>query len=205
MIVVDVEQRSPAWLALRRGVISASQAERLQTPAKLKEYALELAAERLVREIPPNFVTPAMQWGIDHEEAARLRYAFLRDVDVYSIGFCWHDAHELWAGCSPDGAVGDAGLVEIKCPTSKRHLEYLTAGTVPKEYVAQLDFQLWVTGRDWCDFASFDPRFAANDLFVVRHHRDPERMLEIGQLVARCRAEIERRLAQFHALVAGGA
>ena len=199
MIVVDVEQRSPAWLALRRGVISASQADRLQTPAKLKEYALELATERVVREVPPNIVNTAMQWGIDHEDEARLRYAFVREVDVYGIGFAWHDDHELWAGCSPDGLIGDEGLVEIKCPTSKRHFEYLTANAVPPAYVAQLDFQLWVTGRHWCDFVSYDPRFdEPHRLLVVRHYRDMEQMMAIGQLVQRCREEIERQLTRYH-------
>lgn len=194
MIIIDVEQRSPEWLALRRGAITASAADRLATPAKLREYALELAAERLVRAMPEQRVTEAMQWGIDHEDEARMRYAFeVAHVEV--IGFAWHDDHQGWAGCSPDGLVGDRGLVEIKCPTSKRHLEYLSDGVVPKDYLAQLDFQLWVSGRDWCDFVSYDPRFERGEFFVVRHHRDMERMVAIGKQVDACVTEIQRRLA----------
>ena len=197
MIIVDVEQRSPQWLAMRRGVITASAADRLMTQVKLREYALELATERLVRELPEQFVNAAMQWGIDHEDEARMRYAFERH-HVETVGFCWHDEYENWAGCSPDGLVGDEGLVEIKCPTSKRHLEYITEGVVPKDYAAQLDFQLWVTGRNWCDFVTYDPRFEWADFFVVRHYRDMERMVTLGKQVDACVAEIKRRIAAFN-------
>jgi putative phage-type endonuclease len=196
MIVVDCEQRSPQWLALRRGVISASNADRLATPAKMKEYALELAAERLVRELPANVVTAAMQWGIDHEEQARIRYAFETNNDVFGIGFAFHDQFEWWAGCSPDGLIRDSGLVEIKCPSSKKHLEYITNAVVPPGYVAQLDFQLWVTGRDWVDFVSYDPRFVEGaDYFCIRHHRDMETMVEVNKRVHACVALVEKHLA----------
>ena len=199
MIVVDVEQRSPAWLALRRGAITASAADRLLTQAKVREYALELAAERLVREVPPNIVTPAMQWGIDHEESARLRYAFERGVDVLSVGFAWHDNLEGWIGCSPDGVVGDDGLVEIKCPSSKRHLEYLTSGAAPKEYLPQIQFQLWVTGRQWCDFVSYDPRFECGDFFVVRVERDEAAILALDIGASQCIDLIQRHVAAARA------
>jgi len=196
MIVVDCEQRSPQWLALRRGVISASNADRLATPAKMREYAIELAAERLVRELPANVVTAAMQWGIDHEEAARIRYAFEMNNDVFGIGFAFHDDYEWWAGCSPDGLIRDSGLVEIKCPSSKKHLEYLTNGVVPPIYVPQLDFQLWVTGRDWCDFVSYDPRFVEGaDYFCVRHYRNMETMVEVRKRVEACVTLVGERVA----------
>jgi putative phage-type endonuclease len=195
VIVVDVEQRSPEWLALRRGAITASAADRLLTQAKIREYALELAAERLVREVPPNIVTAAMQWGIDHEENARLRYAFERGVDVLSVGFAWLDDLEGWIGCSPDGVVGDDGLVEVKCPSSKRHLEYLTNGEAPKEYMAQIQFQLWVTGRQWCDFVSYDPRFERGDFFCRRVERDEAAILALGSGAAECIDQIRRHVA----------
>jgi len=206
MIVVDCEQRSPQWLALRRGVISASNADRLATPAKLKEYALELAAERLVRELPANVVTPAMQWGIDHEEQARIRYAFETASDVFGIGFAFHDDHEWWAGCSPDGLIRDSGLVEIKCPSSKKHLEYLTNAVVPPGYVAQLNFQLWVTGRDWVDFVSYDPRFVEGaDYFCTRHYRDMETMVEVNKRVRACVALVEKHLTAVAKIRKGAA
>ena len=206
MIVVDCEQRSPQWLALRRGVISASNADRLATPAKMREYAIELAAERLVRELPANVVTAAMQWGIDHEEAARIRYAFEMNVDVFGIGFAFHDDYEWWAGCSPDGLIGARGLVEIKCPSSKKHLEYLTNGVVPPAYAPQLDFQLWVTGRDWVDFVSYDPRFVeAADYFCMRHWRDMETMVEVNKRVHACVALVEERLAAVAKIRKGAA
>lgn len=200
MIVVDVEQRSPEWLALRRGVISASNADRLLTPAKLKDYALELAAERLVNEMPPNILSAAMQWGIDHEENARLRYAFEVDADVYGVGFAWHDDYQDWIGCSPDGLVSPNGLVEIKCPSSKRHLDYLTAGACPKDYLPQVQFQLWVTGHAWCDFVSYDPRFDVGDYFCVRVFRDEDMIAALASGAASCIDLIKRHIAAAHAL-----
>jgi putative phage-type endonuclease len=206
MIVVDCEQRSPQWLALRRGVISASNADRLATPAKMKEYALELAAERLVRELPANVVTPAMQWGIDHEEQARIRYAFETNNDVFGIGFAFHDDFEWWAGCSPDGLIRDSGLVEIKCPSSKKHLEYITNAVVPPGYIAQLDGQLWVTGREWCDFVSYDPRFVEGaDYFCVRHYRDMETIVEVNKRVHACAALVEKHLTAVAKIRKGAA
>ncbi len=186
MILVDVEQRSPEWLALRRGVISASAADRLLTPAKLRDYALELAAEALVREMPSQVVTDAMWWGINHEAEARLHYAFASGQHVTEVGFAWHDDWEGFAGCSPDGLVGEDGLVEIKCPTSKRHLEYVIHGGVPAHYVAQLQFQMWVTGRRWCDFVIYDPRFAHGSFFCVRVRPDEAMQQQLAAGVVQC-------------------
>ena len=194
MIIVDVEQRSPEWLALRRGVITASAADRLLTPAKLREYALELAAEALVSEMPSQPITAPMQWGIDHEDAARLRYAFECDVHVTQIGFAWHDEWEGYVGCSPDGLVGDDGLVEIKCPSSKRHLEYLTSCECPKDYLPQVQFQLWVTGRAWCDFVSYDPRFLHRDFFRTRVGRDNELIAKLEAGAQQCIDLIRRHI-----------
>ncbi len=194
MIVVNVEQRSPEWLALRRGVITASAADRLLTPAKLREYALELAAEALVAETPAQPVTAPMQWGLDHEDAARLRYAFEAGVHVTQIGFAWHDDFEGFVGCSPDGLVADDGLVEIKCPSSKRHLEYLTSGECPKDYLPQVQFQLWVTGRAWCDFVSYDPRFLRGDFFRVRVPRDDELIAKLAAGAKTCIDLIRRHI-----------
>ena len=198
MIIVDVQQRSPEWLALRRGAITASSADRLLTPAKLKELALELATERLVRELPVQAVTTAMQWGIDHEDAARLRYAFERQ-HVAEIGFAWLDGAEGWIGCSPDGLVGDDGLVEIKCPSSKRHLEYLIGGACPKDYLPQVQFQMLVTGRAWCDFVSFDPRFEHSDFFCVRVERDDSLIIKLRDAALACAAQIESILTTARA------
>ena len=173
MIEELVAQGSAQWLAMRRGVVTASQADRLLTPVKRRTYALELLAEQLADEMPEQFVSAAMQFGIETEPAAAAAYELATGRETRHAGFVWlDDAREI--GCSPDRWVGDDGLVEIKCPNTKTHLEYVIEGIVPKCYQPQVQFQLLVTGRKWCDFVSFDPRVSLGDLLIVRAEPDSE-------------------------------
>jgi putative phage-type endonuclease len=200
MIIVDVEQRSPQWLALRRGAITASKADRLLTPAKVRELALELATERLVRELPEQPITAAMQRGIDLEDTARLRHAFEVGAHVETVGFVWHTDLEGWVGCSPDGLVGDDGLVEIKCPSSKRHLETLTSREMGAEYRAQMQMQMWICKRAWCDFVSYDDRFDTGDYVAIRVPRDNEIITKLAAGATACIEQMRRHLAAYHAI-----
>jgi putative phage-type endonuclease len=197
MIIVDVEQRSPQWLALRRGAITASKADRLLTPAKVRELALELATERLVRELPEQPITAAMQRGIDLEPTARLRHAFEAGVHVDEIGFCWHAELEGWVGCSPDGLVGNDGLVEIKCPSSKRHLETLISREPGAEYRAQMQMQMWICERVWCDFVSYDDRFDSGDYVAIRVQRDDELITKLATGATACIEQMQRHLDAY--------
>lgn len=178
MIEEHTEQRSPEWLAMRRGVITASQAHRLLTPAKRKTYALELLSERLT-EPEPGYTSPAMQWGIDTEPAAKCAYELHTGREVRDAGFVWMDDARL-VGCSPDGWVAD-GLIEIKCPNTSTHLGYCLDRKPPPEYQAQMDLQMLVTGRDWCDWVSYDPRLTVNDLLIVPISRSREREAKLEE------------------------
>src|SRR5207253_7226161 len=102
---------------------------------------------------------------------------------VRQVAFVPH--HDIAdAGCSPDGLVGDDGLVEIKCPNTATHIETLIAKSVPTKYVTQIQFQLACTGREWCDFVSYDPRMPeAMQFFCVRVHRVPEIIEELEKEV----------------------
>ena len=166
MLIVECnEQRSPEWYAARRGKITASAADRLLTTAKQKTYAQELLVEILTNEESDNYVNEAMQWGIDNEAAAVDWYWWTTSVAPEHVSFCLYNNDDgPWkrlggiAGASPDGLIATDGLIEIKCPTSRVHLEHLENGPSEK-YVAQIQWQLFVTNRKWCDFVSFDPRF----------------------------------------------
>lgn len=157
MIVIECEQRTPEWKQARVGIITGSNADRLLTPAKQKTYALELLAEILTNaptEVPVN---GAMQWGIDNEKNAIAWYWWETDNKILDVGFCRSDCGQSF-GASPDGLVGQDGLVEIKCPANTRiHLEHIESGPSDK-YMAQIQWQLFVTGRKWADFVSYDPR-----------------------------------------------
>lgn len=178
MIIYDCEQRSVEWMRIRTGKITASNADRLTTPAKIKTYQHEVLAEIMLGYLQEHFVSEAMQWGIDMEPRAMDWYKTQVDYKLKRVGFC-QSREFMIAGCSPDLLVDDDGLCEIKCPTSKNHLMQWIEGP-SKEHQWQMQFQMLVTGREWCDFVTFDPRFPEQFRGKIHHVKRDEKM--IGQL-----------------------
>ncbi len=172
--IVNAPQRSPEWFAARAGRLTGSMAgDMLATiksgeAAARRDYRLQLALERLTGNIEQMKPNEYMQWGIDCEPEARAAYESRTGVLVRETGFLSHDT-EL-AGCSLDGDIDDfTGILEIKCPKSATHIEYLRGGKLPSKYAPQVTHNLWVTGAEWCDFVSYDPRLPAGlDFFMVR-------------------------------------
>lgn len=174
-----VEQRSDKWFLLRRGVITGSDAGRLLTPAKRKTYGYELLAELMSDVREPDYRSPAMQWGVDHEPNALARYEIeYGSRPDTSVGFAISDV-SIRFGFSPDGLIGDDGLIETKCPTTKTHLEYMITEDLPADYVSQIQWGLFVLDRAWCDFVSYDPRVPDQDLWVKRYERDDEHIAKL--------------------------
>lgn len=168
MIVHDVEQRSEAWHRLRAGRVTGSAANAIL--AVRQKGTGELAIRRdlrqrlIVESITGNpmeengYKSKAMEHGIDCEQEALNAYEAATGEIVTRVGFVSHDT--LMAGCSPDGRVGEwDGAIELKCPNSDTHLEYLQADVIPKEYYGQVLHTLWITGAPWVDFCSYDPRY----------------------------------------------
>jgi len=175
-----IEQGSPEWLAIRLGKVTASRIADVMAKGKSGEaatredYRTELVVQRLTNEPGESFTNAAMEWGIQTEPMARIAYEAQANVFVEQVAFVDHSTIE-WFGCSPDGLVSETGLVEIKCPASKTHIKYLLGGKPPAKYVPQMQCQMAVTGREWCDFVSYDPRLPEDlQLFVVRLERDEE-------------------------------
>jgi putative phage-type endonuclease len=199
-------QGSEAWLAARCGRVTASRIADLMARTKTgwgagrANYMAELVCERLSGQPAAFFVNDAMRWGTEQEPRARAAYAARHGVDVFETGFVPHPEIAM-AGASPDGLVGDEGLVEIKCPNSATHLDTLTSGAVPEKYLLQMQFQMACVGRDWCDFASFDPRLPERmQLWVKRVPRDVSLILSIESEVAAFLAELDAKLAKLDAL-----
>lgn len=165
--VIDADQRSAAWRAARCGRLTASRAKDILAKIKSntgesaarRDYRLQLATERVTKEPQDNdFVNADMQRGIELESAAFAAYEAVTGQLLDRCGFVAHN--ELLIGCSPDGVVEDfTGVVELKVPRSATHLRYLRSGGVPAEHAAQITHTLWVTGAEYCDFLSYDPRF----------------------------------------------
>lgn len=117
----------------------------------------ELLVERLTGAPMERFVTKEMLWGIEKESDAKAAYEFFYDVEIVPSGFVDHPEIAM-SGASPDGLIGDKGLIEIKCPNTATHVDFLLSDEVDLRYRKQMLWQLLCTDRDWCDFASFDPR-----------------------------------------------
>lgn len=180
-----IVQGSDEWKALRLGKVTASRVADVIAKTKTgwgasrTNYAAQLIAERLTGNIAESYTNAAMQWGTDTESEARSAYEFRTNEDVVEVAFSPHPKLEM-SGASPDGLVGDNGLVELKCPNTATHIETLLSKTVSGRYVTQMQWQMACTGRQWCDFASYDPRMPENmRLFVCRVTRDD---ILIGEL-----------------------
>lgn len=196
-----MDQRTAEWFAARLGKATASKIADLTATTKSgpaasrANYAAQLVAERLTGEPAETFTSPAMQWGNDTEAEARAAYCFFRDEAVVEVGFVDHPTVAM-SGASPDGLVGDDGLLELKCPNTATHILTLTGKSVPGKYVKQIMWQLACTGRKWCDFASYDPRLPESmRLLVIRLHRDDAMIAELEAEVSTFLAEVEETVS----------
>lgn len=176
-IIRGIEQGSEEWLKLRLGVATASNFDKIITPTgkestQFEKYALELATQLLVSEPDLTYKNEIMQRGNTLEPLARQFYqeATLNFVD--EITMFKSDCGNF--GYSPDGLVGEEGLIEIKCPLATTHLKYLIDDKLPSEYIPQVQGGLFISGRKWCDFVSFHPNFKEKNLFVKRVERDDD-------------------------------
>jgi putative phage-type endonuclease len=201
-----IPQGSPEWFALRVGKVTASRMADLMAKTKTgfgasrANYMAELVAERLTGQPAERFTNSAMNWGTETEPQARAAYAFFRDMNVTETGFFNHPKIAM-SGASPDGLVGDDGLLELKCPNTATHIESLLSGAVAEKYILQMLWQMACTGRKWCDFASFDPRLPPKlQLFVKRIPRDEKRIAELEDAVRAFLSELDGKLSALNAL-----
>lgn len=185
-------QGSDEWFEARLGKVTASRVADVVARTKAgwaasrSNYAAELIAERLTGQVAATYTNAVMQWGTEKEPDARAAYSFRCDVDVIEVGFVPHPTIAM-SGASPDGLVGDDGLLEIKCPNTATHIDTLLGEPIAGKYEKQMMWQMACTGRRWCDFVSYDPRLPElMRLHIVRLHRD-------DQIIA----SLERHVREF--------
>lgn len=205
MKVLDLEQGTDEWKAARAGMVTASRI--VDVMAKIKtgeaatrrDYRCQIVAEILTGKPQDDvFTNDAMRWGTEQEPYARGAYEVARGVLVDQVGLVLHPSIERGAA-SPDGLVDPDGLVEIKCPKTATHLDYLMAGGVPMKYQPQMLWQMACTGRNWCDFVSYDSRLPQDlQLFVVRFHRDQARIDAMEAEVRNFFTEVNRTLQNLN-------
>lgn len=185
----DEERRQ--WRIDRSGKLTASRAHDLMVgrPKSLRRILAEIRTEALALaagEDPEELEVSAVRWGREWEPVARAEYELSTGYEVVDGGFHLLGADPLGSlvGASPDGLVGEAGLLEIKCGMSPNtHVSYIANGPSSRAF-AQMQFQQWVTGRRWCHFASFDPRHPpATRLYVTRVARDEDFIARMAEKV----------------------
>ena len=199
-----MDQRSPEWYAARCGSLGASQLnEALATTksgwgASRENLKNRIIAERLTGVVEPSYVSKPMQRGIEMEDAARKAYEAATGVFVDEMGIAYHPVLKH-THASPDGLVGDDGLIEIKVPNTTTHIETLRTKKAPAKYINQMMWQMRCTGRQWCDFVSYDDRVPESmRLFVVRVERDEKVIAELEKKVADFLTEVEREIERLN-------
>jgi putative phage-type endonuclease len=203
--VLDFPQGSAEWLASRSGKVTASRIADVMAKIKTgkaasrRDYESQIVAEILTgKPQESGFTNDAMQWGTATEPAARTAYEAISGTLVDTVGLVLHPAIDR-AAASPDGLAGD-GLLEIKCPKTATHLQYLLAGTVPTQYQPQMLWQMACTERAWCDFVSFDPRLPEDlQLLIVRFERDDKRIAEIETEVRLFLSDVDETIEKLKA------
>lgn len=210
---MDVDQHSADWLKMRTGCTTASRmfdiCDRLKRgsvngtkgdyKASRRNYLIELICERLTGRASDHFVTDWMARGQDDEMLARAAYENQSDEFVEDGGFYLHDSIEYF-GASPDGLVGDKGLLELKNLKPENHYEVLKGGEIPEKFIWQMNAQLaCAPEREWVDYGSYCKEMLnpAWRLFVRRHYRDRERVAEIEREVMKFNGEIAFELMEL--------
>lgn len=199
---------NPEWLAMRAGKFTGSRFADLMArtksgPSASRQNLLAtLAVERITRSCVETFTNAAMQRGTELEPVARSAYEMSRGVLVEEVGFIESPELSWCVGVSPDGLIGSDGLLEIKCPSAMaKHLEALRTCAHAVEYRWQVQGQLWVTERAWCDVVSFDPRWPDGlQLAIHRVFRDEAAIAELRAECARADAEVTAIVADLTAL-----
>ncbi len=205
----EIVQGSPEWVAIRLGRATGSRISDILAVTKSgpsasrANYRAQLVAERLTGVLVEGFTSEAMERGKEVEADARRAYAFRTGYEIKEAGFYQHPRIEM-SGASPDGLVGDDGVVEFKCPNTSTHIDTLRGGIIPKGYRDQILWEMACTGRQWCDFVSYDPRLPESmSLHIRRVPLDTERLAEVEREVIAFLAEVDETVAELRRLYEG--
>lgn len=199
-------QRTEEWIKARLGKATASRIHeavartRNGWGASRANYMADLLLERLTGRPAPVYRSQAMERGTAFEADARIAYELEKNVQVVPVGFVDHPRIKM-SGASPDGLVGDDGLVEIKCPNTATHIATLLGASIDGDYIKQMNWQMACTGRQWCDWVSYDPRLPlALQLEVRRVQRDVMLITTLQNDIAEFLDELEEALHSLQRL-----
>lgn len=204
----EIKQGTVEWLKMKAGKLSSARIAlalgrtKSGWKASRKNLCHEIAIERLTGICAESFVSGPMQWGKDHEAEARAAYEFETGGKVDEVAFVDHPEIDM-AGCSPDGFVRGLtdsgpgmvrlGLIEIKCPNSATHVDFLMTGEIDPKYITQMQWQMACTNAPWCDFVSYDPRMPEGlQTRIERVYRDDDAIAVLESKAKEFIAEVDR-------------
>lgn len=196
-----MEQGTEEWKDIKRGKVSATGIVKLQAKGKGKtraDYKDKLVIERFTGLTEETYTNAAMERGIELEDTARALYEAKNLVVVEQVGFIDHPYIPMY-GVSPDGLVGEEGLIEIKVVMPHIQLGYIENG-IPTNYYKQMLSQLSVTGRKWNDFVSYSPGMKHLELLVIRLERDEDVIKEQDIDVIAFEKEVTARVAELEGM-----
>ena len=182
MKIYNFEQRTEDWYNIRKGKMTASNAETIIANGKgLETYIYNLMAEYYSSAEKENYINADMQRGIDLEPEAKIEFQFYTGLDIKEVGCVELNEYIL---ASPDGLIGDDGLIEIKCPNDSIYFKLLLSNNIKPEYIAQMQMQMYVTDRQYCYFVSYNPNFEKS-LYIKKINRDEEMIEKLKKGVER--------------------
>lgn len=205
---IECSQRSMQWFQAHCGIVTASSMDAVlaftqkgEPKAERKTYFRQKLAERLTGiALQDNYVSREMLEGIEKEPLGIAAYEHEEGLMVEPLGFALRE--DMLVGYSPDGLVGEDGLVEGKCPKPGTHLQYVLDGRIPEMYLPQMRTGMFVTGRSWCDFFSFCPEVPKPlQLMVIRLERKQDDMEEIEAGARKFNGEIEGAIERLREIV----
>lgn len=208
----DIIQGSDCWLALRRGILTASEMKLIITPTlsiakndKERAHVYEIAAQRITGYVEPCYIGDDMLRGYDDEIRARTLYS-AKYAQVEEVGFITSNRFGFTIGYSPDGLVGDDGLIECKSRRQKYQIqtivECVPTGTIPSDYMIQIQTGLLVTGREWCDFISY---CGGMDMTTIRVLPDERIQSAIVAAATAFEQRVQSVIDTYHTIKASGA
>jgi hypothetical protein len=200
MIEHNIEQRSEAWYSVKCGLVTSTRFKSLvakETTDSYKDLVTNIACEIITGKMEEGYSNAMMEYGIEMEPKAIIEYEDTFDCLVRGVGFITRDEGDKyyeWVGDSPDGLLPENGVLEVKCPLARTHMEYIEANKLPAEYRHQVQGHLFVTGLDFCDFVSYVPGMK---LFIFRVYPDLELFKEFELRLDKLIKDVELKLKMY--------
>lgn len=199
MLRLDMEQGSESWFQAKLGIPSSSNFDKILTPAtgkpsaSAKNYMYRLAGERITGVPSETYQNATMQRAIELESEARSAFEFMEDQTVELVGVCYPDEKRRYC-CSPDGLLADGTGLEIKCPILHTHVGYLMSGTLPRDYITQVQGSMLVTGASFWHFMSYYPGLTS---LIIKVPRDVEYLIKLKVALDMFCAELDKTVEKL--------